>query len=215
MEGIGVGVLRKRDNFYIYFSIFSLIFILILVYFFYEKRYCLSDFLDVKTIFQVIGTVFGAYFGAKVAGKYAIDSAEKIIFEEKNNRSELFKKTIIMDDIEIYSELLSQANGIYVNKKSKYEKFFIWGFKEVYSNYKTVELNIIPLTYLKSYKEFEFSINNLNSLVKQIDSKSYFVSPDESPDEAFEKVYERLNESRTDMENRLTDLKRELGIDNY
>ena len=206
--------MRKRDNFYIYFSIFSLIFIYVLVYFFYEKKYSLSDFLDVKTIFQSLGTLFGAYFGARIAGKYAIQSAEKIIFEEKNNRSELFKKTIIMNDIEMYSKLLSNANGIYVNKGSGDEKLFIWSFKECYENFMPIDLNIIPLAYLKSYKKFEFSMNALNSLVRKVDTKTYFVAPDESPKEALEKVYNRLKESRTETEEYLVELKRELNIVN-
>jgi len=92
-----------RENFYFYFSIFSLLFIFILIYFFYEMDYQLSNFIDVKTILTVLGTVFGAYFGAKTAGKFAIASVEKQIESNNNKEAEKSKKTIKIIMMEVYT----------------------------------------------------------------------------------------------------------------
>jgi len=95
--------LKMRENFYFYFSIFSLLFIFILIYFFYEMDYQLSNFIDVKTILTVLGTVFGAYFGAKTAGKFAIASVEKQIESNNNKEAEKSKKTIKIIMMEVYT----------------------------------------------------------------------------------------------------------------
>ena len=92
-----------RENFYFYFSIFSLLFFFILIYFFYEMDYQLSNFIDVKTILTVLGTVFGAYFGAKTAGKFAIASVEKQIESNNNKEAEKSKKTIKIIMMEVYT----------------------------------------------------------------------------------------------------------------
>ena len=57
---------------------------MMVIYYFYQNRFSFSGFLDIKTIITASGTLFGAYFGAKIAGKYAIESAEKQI--ENNNK---------------------------------------------------------------------------------------------------------------------------------
>lgn len=66
-------VLKLRNNFYFYFSIGATFFIFILVFSLYEMEYKLSNFLDTKTILQVMGTLGGAYYGAKIAGKYSVN----------------------------------------------------------------------------------------------------------------------------------------------
>lgn len=72
----------KRDNFYIYFSVASLLFIAVLIYYFYKMKFNLD--LNINTILTVIGTVIGAYFGAKIAGKYAVDSVREQITDNNN-----------------------------------------------------------------------------------------------------------------------------------
>ena len=65
--------------------------------------YQLSNFIDVKTILTVLGTVFGAYFGAKTAGKFAIASVEKQIESNNNKEAEKSKKTIKIIMMEVYT----------------------------------------------------------------------------------------------------------------
>ncbi|MEK5148785.1 hypothetical protein MKX53_17530 [Psychrobacillus sp. FSL K6-4615] len=62
----------------------------------------MTNFMDIKTILTVLGTVFGAYFGAKTAGKFAIASVEKQI--ESNNAMEMEKrvKTVRIIRSELY-----------------------------------------------------------------------------------------------------------------
>lgn len=78
--------MKWKDNIYFYISVFLLLFCFILIYFFYEQRFELNDFLDIKTILTVLGTIFGAYFGARTAGEFAIKSVEKQIQNDKDNR---------------------------------------------------------------------------------------------------------------------------------
>lgn len=65
--------MKLRNDFYFQFSIGLLFFMFIGVFYLYETKYNFSNFLDTKTILQVFGTLGGAYYGAKIAGKYSVN----------------------------------------------------------------------------------------------------------------------------------------------
>lgn len=62
---------------------------------------------DLKTILTVLGTIFGAYFGAKVAGTYAVHSVEKQIDYQKS--LELRKERRIL--LKVLAEYISSCEA--------------------------------------------------------------------------------------------------------
>ena len=80
--------MKWNRNIYFYISVGALFFCYIVIFHFYQMRFEVMEFIDVKTVLQVTGTIFGAYFGAKTAGKFAIQSVEKQILSQKISEKE-------------------------------------------------------------------------------------------------------------------------------
>ncbi|MFP3326164.1 hypothetical protein R0K05_24235, partial [Planococcus sp. SIMBA_160] len=51
--------------------------LIILVFYIYQENFDFRNIIDIKTVLTVLGTVYGAYFCAKIAGSYAVSSVEK------------------------------------------------------------------------------------------------------------------------------------------
>ena len=86
--------MRWKDNIYFYISIATLTFIFVLVGFFYEKKFEMTDFLDAKTIVLALGTIIGAYLGASKAGEYSVKvmlKQQRLLKEEQLKQGETSK----------------------------------------------------------------------------------------------------------------------------
>lgn len=86
--------MKLRNDFYFWASWILLSCLILLVFYMYQEEFSLENFIDLKTILLVLGTVFGAYFGAKVAGQYAVSSVQKQI--DFNKREEELKSKRVL-----------------------------------------------------------------------------------------------------------------------
>lgn len=69
--------MKLRDNFYFWASWFLLSAFLLIIYYLYQIEFSLENFLDIKTILLVLGTLGGAFLGAYFAGKYSTDQVTR------------------------------------------------------------------------------------------------------------------------------------------
>lgn len=123
-----------KENIYFYISVAAISFSLILVYFFYEKQFSLTDFLDVKTILTVLGTVFGAYFGARTAGKFAVESVEKQIKYQKD-KDDLKEKRVYE---KVVQEYCAHCEGLH-----SYLLSFILSFEKTKFSSPNEKINVL------------------------------------------------------------------------
>ena len=139
--------MRWKDNFYFYLSVALLIFCFVLIFHFYDKKFDFAGFIDVKTILGVGGTVFGAYFGAKTAGKYATRSVEKQIQYDRNNR----RQETLTKNLKINVSFLSKL-GTY-NEFLKNNLDRLWESQEEVSDQDVFEFNVFKKNSEISFKE--------------------------------------------------------------
>ena len=109
--GEGGRVLNKKNDFYFWFSLILLFCLLFLVFYMYQENFEFQNILDIKTVLTVLGTVYGAYFGAKIAGSYAVASVEKQI--DFHNNSDLEKERKVLNKKLVEMHVYGKSAEIY------------------------------------------------------------------------------------------------------
>jgi len=95
-----------------------------MVYYLYEKKYNLSNFLDTKTILQVLGTLGGAFYGAKIAGNHATNIAKLQMDQQTNKEKEINHNNKIRYLFKIFTKL---KIGLYasIDFEEQFKSYFI------------------------------------------------------------------------------------------
>ncbi|MFP3321859.1 hypothetical protein R0K05_02080 [Planococcus sp. SIMBA_160] len=109
--------MKQWSNFYFWASWTLLGCLIILVFYIYQENFEFRNIIDIKTVLTVLGTVYGAYFGAKIAGSYAVASVEKQI--DFHNNSDLEKERKVLNKKLVEMHVYGKSAEIYTNDISK------------------------------------------------------------------------------------------------
>ncbi|ANU28440.1 hypothetical protein [Planococcus versutus] len=176
--------MKLKNDFYFWSSWFLLICLLLLVFHMYQVRFSFQEIIDLKTILTVLGTVSGAYFGAKVAGKYAIESVERQIAntekkEKKREHNNLLKSLVLYraTSLKLYTFLENLKDVV-----KKHESFAggISAFEEDADSLRAIkkfitneliQLERIDITEIPSEIFFKFTLilSNVKSLLNSVE----------------------------------------------
>lgn len=133
--------------------------------------------MNVKTILQVVGTIFGAYFGAKVAGQYAIRAVEKQIQHDRDNRrreeldSILKTYLVFLVSYGTYNDKLNELLAMFSEEENQLSDDF---FDEVdrfnhnatntYNDLSQVRTDLLPFEQYRTSLEVLKRIKLINSI---------------------------------------------------
>lgn len=117
----------------------------------YQIQFGFQEIIDLKTILTVLGTVFGAYFGAKTAGQYATRAVEKQIQYDRDNR----KQETLAKNLKVHVSFLAKLGTYNEFLKKNLER--LSESQEEVSDEDVIEFNIFK-------KDAKISFNELISI---------------------------------------------------